>query len=130
MTIAMGNHHLLTIKSGERQRVRAFYRELLGCALHAHDHGVTANIPENIDIFHFDSGDIIGVAYADERSPTVTDAQARLGCWLELTTDDVDTLVGRLKDFGVNEITDFWDKDHFYFHAPVGQVFRVIPLAA
>ncbi len=130
MTIAIGNHHLLTIRASERSRVRSFYGDLLDCELQSHDRGVTANIPVNIDVFHLGSGDIIGVAYVDEGSPTLSDDDARLACWLELKTDDPDALIGKLKDFGVKEITDFWDKDHFYFYAPGGQVFRIIPLGA
>ena len=124
--IAFGTHYLLTIREAERVQVRAFYQDLLGCELHAHDHGVTANIPPNIDLFHFAGGHVLGVQYVADDAPDIGAHAHRFACWMELVTDDVDRLKGQLLDFGVQEITDFWDADHFYFHAPGGQVFRLI----
>jgi hypothetical protein len=126
MKIKFGTHYLLTIKKSERARVRAFYHGLLGCKLQAHDHGVTSNIPENIDLFHFAGGEVLGVQYVDDRAPVIDAAGHKLAGWMEIKTDDVSGLVGKLTDFGVDEIRDFWDKEHFYFHAPGGQVYRVI----
>lgn len=128
MKIKFGTHYLLTIRESERNRVRAFYTGLLGCKIQAHDHGVTSNIPENIDLFHFSDGEVLGVQYVNDRVPVIDAAGHKLACWMELKTDDVTGLVGKLKEFGVDEIRDFWDKEHFYCHAPGGQVFRVIAL--
>ena len=130
MTIAFGTHYLLTIKQGERKRVRAFYQGALGCELQAHDHGVTANIPPNLDLFHFPGGVVLGVAYVDDKTPTLGSKEQRLACWLEIKTAAVEALVAKLKQLGVEEITDFWDKDHFYFHAPGGQIFRIVALGS
>jgi hypothetical protein len=128
MKIKFGTHYLLTIRESERDRVRSFYEGPLGCELQAHDHGVTSNIPENIDLFHFSDGEVLGVQYVNDRAPVIEAAGHKLACWMELKTDDVTGLVGKLNKFGVDEIRDFWDKEHFYFHAPGGQVFRVIEL--
>ena len=130
MRVHFGTHYLLTLQQHERPRVRAFYRDLLGCRIEAHDHNVTANIPENIDLFHFPDGEVFGVQYVAESDAPLTAKEYRQACWLELKTDDVEGLVKKLKAFGVEEITDFWDTEHFYFHAPGGQVFRVIGLAS
>ncbi|MGE0825911.1 MAG: VOC family protein [Candidatus Binatia bacterium] len=124
--IAFGTHYLLTIQEHERSRVRAFYQDILGCLRESHDQGVTANIPPHLDLFHFPDGAVLGVQYVSGEGKTLTAAQQRLGCWLEIKSDDVAGLVQKLKAFGVEEITDFWDPEHFYFHAPGGQVFRVI----
>ena len=69
---------------------------------------------------------MFGVQYVAESAAPLTAKEYRQACWLELKTDDVEELVKKLKAFGVEEITDFWDTEHFYFHAPGGQVFRVI----
>lgn len=126
MKIKFGTHYLLTIRESERHRVRSFYQGLLGCELHSHDHGVTVNIPENLDLFHFADGEVLGVQYVNDGVPVIDAAGHKLACWMELKTDNVGGLLKKLKEFGVDEIRDFWDKEHFYFHAPGGQVFRVI----
>ncbi len=130
MRVHFGTHYLLTFQQHERPRVRAFYRDLLGCRIEAHDHNVTANIPENIDLFHFPDGEVFGAQYVAESDALLTAREYRQACWLELKTDDVEELVKKLKAFGIEEITDFWDTEHFYFHAPGGQIFRVIGLAS
>lgn len=126
MRIRFGTHYLLTLVRHERPRVRAFYVDILGCRIEAHDHHVTANIPEHVDLFHFPDGEVLGVQYVSEGDAPLTSTDYRRACWLELRTDDGEGLVKRLKAFGVEEITDFWDHEHFYFHAPGGQVFRII----
>jgi hypothetical protein len=130
MRVQFGTHYLLTLHQQERPRVRAFYVDLLGCRIEAHDHNVTANIPENVDLFHFLDGEVFGVQYVADSDALLTTKEYRYACWLELKTDDVEGLVDKLKVFGVEEITDFWDTEHFYFHAPGGQVFRVIGVAS
>ena len=45
--------------------------------------------------------------------------------WLELRTARPDELKKKILEFGIKEI-EFWDKDHFYFQAPGGQVFRLV----
>ena len=126
MRIRFGSHYLLTLPAHQRSRVRSFYIDILECQIEAHDHNVTANIPENIDLFHFPGGEVLGVQYVAEQDTVLTPREYKLACWLELKTDDVAGLVRKLQAFGVEEIADFWDKEHFYFHAPGGQVFRVI----
>ena len=130
MRVQFGTHYLLTLRQQERPRVRAFYVDVLECRIEAHDHNVTANIPENIDLFHFPDGEVFGVQYVSAHETPFTSKDYRYACWLELKTDDIEGLVNKLKAFGVEEITDFWDTEHFYFHAPGGQVFRVIGLAS
>jgi hypothetical protein len=45
---------------------------------------------------------------------------------MEIITDNVSTLKEKCLTHGAVEITDFWDKEHFYFHAPGGQVYRLV----
>ena len=127
--IAFGTHYLLTIAQSERQRVRDFYTGLLGCQLQSSD-GETQNIPDNLDLFVFPGEEIVGVQYTEQLNEVLTPAEHRRGCWMEIKTDDIEGLKQKLLDFGVQEITDFWDPGHFYFHAPGGQVYRLIQIDA
>ena len=123
--IRFGTHFLLTIRRGERERVRAFYNTLLGCKLHSSD-DITEKIPEHVDIFEFPGGEMLGVQFIDDGAPALSNGDHRLAAWMEVASDDVEGLKQQLLEFGVEEITDFWDKGHFYFHAPGGQVFRIV----
>ena len=121
----LGTHYLLTVRRSERERVRSFYRDLLGCELHDHNHHVIKNIPENVDLFHFPQKEVVGVEYVGNDVQVADRAEHRRCIWLELLVDDVEDMKQKLLAFGVEEIKDFWDKSHFYFHAPAGQIFRV-----
>ncbi len=125
--ISFGTHYLLTIAQSERQKVRDFYAGLLGCQLQSSD-GQTQNIPDNIDLFVFPGEEVVGMQYTEKADEILTTAEHRRGCWMEIKTDDVEGLKQKLRDFGVQEITDFWDPGHFYFHAPGGQVYRLLQL--
>ena len=125
--ITFGTHYLLTIDQQERERVRTFYTTLLGCTLHsADDGGVTNNIPPHVDLFEFAGHEVVGIQYVDDPSLVLTRDEHRRGCWMEIKTDDLPSLKDKLLDLGVQQITDFWDQEHFYFHAPGGQVYRLI----
>lgn len=124
--ITFGTHYLLRMQASERTRVRVFYQDILGCTLESHDHHVTTNIPTNLDLFHFPDGVVLGVQYVTQGEAVLTPEQHRLACWMEVKTTDVDDVIRKLKAFGVTQITDFWDSEHFYFQAPGGQVFRII----
>jgi len=64
----------------------------------------------------------IGVVYDD----SALSASDRLNSiWLDLRTDDPEELKQKILAFGIKEI-EFWDKEHFYFQAPGGQVFRLV----
>ncbi len=123
--VVLGTHYLLTVAPSARARIREFYVRLLGCRLVGSD-GETTGIPEAVDLFAFPGDEVIGIQYLDNTTAVPTTAEHRRGAWMELATDDVEGLRRQLIDFGVEEITDFWDSDHFYFHAPGGQVFRLL----
>ena len=124
--ITFGTHYLLTIDQQERERVRTFYTTVLGCTLQSADGGVTNNIPPNLDLFEFAGHEVVGIQYVDDPSLVLTQEEHSKGCWMELKTDDIPSLKQKLLDLGVQQITDFWDQEHFYFHAPGGQVYRLI----
>ena len=43
----------------------------------------------------------------------------------ELRAPQPEALKTRILEFGIEEVP-FWDKEHFYFQAPGGQVFRLV----
>lgn len=103
---------------GERARVREFYLNLLGASLLP-----AAN--ENLDLFRLSDGFHVGVFYGGPET-VLTNKECLRATWLEIMTTDVEGLKARLLELGVEPI-DFYDKSHFYFHAPGGQVFRLAP---
>ena len=123
--IQFGDHFRASANEHERAKIRQFFVDVLECELQSTDN-ITANIPENIDLFFFTSGQCYGVEYCRASEKALSLQQHYLACWLELKTDDVDTLRKKCLDHGAKEITDFWDTEHFYFHAPGGQVFRLV----
>ena len=92
----LGAHYLLHAARADRTSVRKFYGDLLSCQVHSSD-GVTANIPENIDLFEFPKGEMIGVEYVEEGAVLLSNEQHRLACWMEIVTDDPETMKSRLR---------------------------------
>ena len=123
--IQLGSHYRSSAPEAQRESIRQFYTRVFECELHSSD-DVTSNIPENIDLFIFSSGHCYGVEFFADTEPSLDLAQHYLSCWMEITTDNVDLLKQKCLDHGAIEITDYWDKGHFYFHAPGGQVYRLI----
>ena len=123
--VKLGNHYRSTASTQERKEVRRFYSDVLGCEMLCAD-GVTSGIPENIDLFLFGNDQVFGIEYSENDIQCLSLAQHRQACWLELKTENIDALKNQCLDNGAMEITDYWDKGHFYFHAPGGQVFRIV----
>lgn len=99
-----------------RQKVRAFYVDLLGCQ----------SLPAPsaaLNLFQFADGFIFGV-YFTEADECLPDNELLKATWLELKTDQPDALKQKLLAFGITEIP-YPDKSHFYFQAPGGHVFRI-----
>lgn len=113
-TVSLGEHAKLVVSPSERGRVRKFYVDVLGCE--------QTKKSDAIDIFRIGKTLFVGIVY--QRG--AQSASARLnGVWLELRTADPAALRRRIEDFGIEGIK-YWDKDHFYFQAPGGQVFRLV----
>ena|SRR5947209_5862845 len=111
--ISFGNHAKVTAPLSLRDKIRSFYQQALGCDL------VVAQ--EALDVVRFTNDFFLGIAYEQDH---LEDEHFLLAAWLELKTDDPNELRKKLHQFGVKEI-EYKDKNHFYFHAPGGQVYRV-----
>lgn len=111
--VSLGEHSKLTANPGERDRVRKFYTQVLGCP--------ATKESEKIDIFRIGTDFSMGVVYDDF---ALSAADGLKSIWLELRTPEPKALKARILEFGIQQVP-FWDKEHFYFQAPGGQVFRL-----
>ena len=111
--VSIGKHAKFIVRPSERSRVQRFYRNVLGCRV---------IVKPKVDLIQMGAGFYIGVQYDDQ---ALEERHLMKSAWLELRTDLPDELRHKILDFGVKEI-EYWDKDHFYFQAPGGQVFRLV----
>lgn len=125
--VILGNHSAVRVRRAERERICAFYGEVLGCTK-------TRELPEKDDFclgddFHIaflygDGGDTIdkGVVYASDQP--LSDDDFLKAIFLELKAENVEGMRKSIIDFGVKvlEVPD----PHLYFQAPGGQVFRLV----
>ena len=123
-----GNHSALRVPRTERDRIRAFYRDVLGCR-------ITREFADKDDIrmgedFHlaflYDSGHAAspdeGVTYAADEALSADSFLKAI--FLELKTENVEELRQKIVAFGVR-VLDVPDP-HLYFQAPGGQVWRLV----
>lgn len=112
--VTLGENSKLTVKPDERDAIRHFYRETLGCPM-------TKN-SERADVFQIGPDFFLGVVYDDD---ALTVEERKKSLWLELAADNLEETRQRILAAGVREL-EYFDKEHFYFQAPGGQVYRLI----
>lgn len=112
--IALGEYSKMVIRPSERDRVQRFYRDVLGCQ-------VTTK-SKAMDLIRLGMDFYIGAVYDDS---ALSDADRLNSIWLELRTENPEMLKRKIPEFGCREV-EYWDKEHFYFQAPGGQVFRLV----
>lgn len=126
--VTIGNHAAVRVARSERDRIRAFYRDILGCTLvRAFDDKDDFRMGADFYIaFLYASGRGVevdrGVSYASD--DVLTDDDFLKAMFLELKADDVEGMRRRIVDFGVRVLPV--PDPHLYFQAPGGQVFRLI----
>ena len=113
---SIGNHMKFNVHKSLRDRVRSFYMDVLQCS-------TMPSPAPNLDLYLFSDQFVLGVFFCDE-SEILSEEAHLLAAWLEIKTNDVQSLQQRLVEFGVKEV-DYADKSRFYFQAPGGQVFRL-----
>jgi catechol 2,3-dioxygenase-like lactoylglutathione lyase family enzyme len=126
--VIFGNHTAVRVSQAERDKIRAFYRDVLGCTLMREfdDKDDFRMGGEFYFAFLYESGRGVavdeGVSYAAADALSADDFLKAI--FLELKTDDVDEMRRRIIAFGVRvlEVPD----PHLYFQAPGGQVFRLV----
>jgi len=113
-TVSLGANSKIAASRWERERIQAFYRDVLGC---------TVDAKPEADLIWLRPDFYLGVVYED---PVVCESQLLMAIWLELRAERPEELKEKILTFGVTTIDYPKDTDHFYFQAPGGQVFRLV----
>ena len=110
-----GNHSAVVVARTEQDRIRRFYRDVLGGE-------ITRETDQKDDIR---LGDDFHLAVLYENAGVALDEGDFLrATYLELKADNVEEMRRDIVDFGV-KVLDMQDP-HLYFQAPGGQVFRLV----
>ena len=113
--VIFGNHSAVRVPRTEKDRIRKFYRDVLGCK-------ITREGDQKDD---FRMGDNFYIAFLYENEGVALDESAFLkAIYLELKADNVEEMRQKIVGFGVKvlEVPD----PHLYFQAPGGQVLRLV----
>jgi catechol 2,3-dioxygenase-like lactoylglutathione lyase family enzyme len=113
--VAFGNHSAVRAPRAERDRIRRFYRDVLGCEI--------TRAGDRKDDFRLGDGFYFAFLYEDEGAALDESGFLR-AMYLELKASDVEELRQRIVAFGVR-VLDVPDP-HLYFQAPGGQVYRLV----
>lgn len=111
--VSLGENAKMTAQPTERDRIQRFYRDVLGCRI---------TIKPKIDLIRLGSNYYIGIEYDDS---ALSESDLSRSIWLGLRTDLQEELKQKILKFGIKEI-NYRDKQHFYFQAPGGQIFRLV----
>ncbi len=113
--VIFGNHSAVRVPRTEKDRIREFYRDVLGCK-------ITRESDQKDDIR---MGGNFFIAFLYENEGVALDESEFLkAVYLELKTDNVEEMRRNIVAFGVKvlEVPD----PHLYFQAPGGQVLRLV----
>ena len=113
--VIFGNHSAVRVPRSDKDRIRKFYRDVLGCTV----------MREGDQKDDFRMGDDFYIAFLYENDGVCLDDDGfSKAIYLELKTDDVDEMRQNIVAFGVKvlEVPD----PHLYFQAPGGQVLRLV----
>jgi hypothetical protein len=111
--VSLGENSKMTVLPSKRDKIQRFFGDVLGCQV--------IKKPE-ADIIRLGNSFYIGVVYDDS---ALSESDALKSIWMEIRTDRPEELKQKTLKFGIKEIK-YWDKEHFYFQAPGGQVFRLV----
>lgn len=113
--VILGNHAAIVFPRAEQDRIRRFYRDVLGCEI--------IRQSDQKDDFRMGGSFHIGVLYEDE-GVALDQASFAKAIYLELKADDAEEMRQKIVAFGV-KVLEMKDP-HLYFQAPGGQVFRLV----
>lgn len=113
--VIMGNHSAVVLPRTEQDRIRGFYRDVLG--------GEIIRQTDLKDDFLIGGNFYIGVLYENEGIALDENGFSK-ATYLELKADNVEEMRQKIVAFGVR-ILEMQDP-HLYFQAPGGQVFRLV----
>jgi len=113
--VIMGNHSAVVLPRAEQDRIRGFYRDVLG--------GEIIRQTDLKDDFLIGGNFYIGVLYENE-GIALDESGFSKATHLELKADNVEEMRQKIVAFGVR-VLEMQDP-HLYFQAPGGQVFRLV----
>ena len=115
--VVFGNHSAVVVPRTERDRLRRFYGDVLGCTI--------LTQTDQKDDFRIGDDFYLAVLYEDD-GVTLDPDEFLKATYLELKADDVEALRQEIVAFGVRVLD--MDDPHLYFQAPGGQVLRLVRL--
>jgi len=113
--VIFGNHSSVIVPRKERDSIRKFYCDVLGCKITSEE--------EEKDLLHLEENFYLAFLYGDivDESEFLRTAKS---VWLEIKSDNVEEMTQKILDFGVRKL-DIPDP-HLYFQAPGGQCWRLV----
>jgi catechol 2,3-dioxygenase-like lactoylglutathione lyase family enzyme len=127
-TVSISNHSAIRVRRAERERIRTFYRDVLGCKIvREFDDKDDIRLGDGFYVaFLYGSGDgreaDKGVTYAAEDA--LSDEDFLKAIFLELKADNVEEMRQKIVASGVKVLSV--PDPHLYFQAPGGQVWRLV----
>jgi hypothetical protein len=113
--IIFGNHSSVLVPRQDRDSIRSFYCDVLG--------GKIMKADPDRDFIRLDEDYFIAFLYDDVADESEFLRSAR-SVWLEIKTDDVETVSRRILDAGARTLP--MPDPHLYFQAPGGQCLRLV----
>jgi hypothetical protein len=114
--ITLSNRAHLFARPDTEEDLTAFFTDIFGCA-------ATAVPGTSIVAFRFPNGASVSV---DFTADALAEGPPARGAWLEVQTDDPLALEGKVRAAGL-PLVDY-ATGRFYFRAPGGQVWGILPL--
>lgn len=119
---ALGNNVHIFARPHRREAFESLFETVLQC-------GPTATIEHPgmsapMLLARFPGGGSVSVEFVDDAADA---DEPRLAAWLELRTDDPAALMQAARDAGLREVRH--PGHPYYFMAPGGQVFTIVPAA-
>jgi catechol 2,3-dioxygenase-like lactoylglutathione lyase family enzyme len=113
--VILGNHSAVRVPRAEKDRIRRFYRDVLGCEI--------AREGDQKDDFRMGGNFYIAFLYENE-GVALDESGFLKSIYLEVKADNVEEMRQNIVAFGV-KVLDVPDP-HLYFQAPGGQVLRLV----
>ena len=113
--VVFGNHAAVIVPRQDRDRIRKFYCDVLGCTI--------TRESDQRDFLRVGDNFYIALMYWDDADESEF-LRTGKSVWLEIKSDNVEEMRQKILDFGVRKL-DIPDP-HLYFHAPGGQVLRLV----
>ncbi len=113
--VIFGNHSAVRVSRAEKDRIRQFYRDVLGCEIMREG--------DQKDDFRMGGDFYIAFLYENE-GVALDEGGFSKAVYLELKAENVEEMRQKIVAFGVKvlEVPD----PHLYFQAPGGQVLRLV----